>query len=162
MTNEKWFRHVVRVRYQETDQMGVVYHSNYLTWFEIGRTELIRALGKPYTDFERAGLLLPVLEINAQFKQPARYDDVIAIYTKVSELSSLRISFDVEVRRWSEEDALKNEGEAIFLSQKTDLRNGELLVSGTTRHVWVNMEWKPVRMDKSFPELYNLLNDSIS
>lgn len=132
----KTFRYEIRVRYQETDQMGVVYHANYLNWFEIGRTELIREMGMPYRTLEAKGLLLPVTEAELRFLQPARYDDSITILTQVAEFSTLRLRFANEI-----------------------YRNDELLVSGGTRHVWVNRDFKPVRIDKHAPELYELIKE---
>ncbi|MGF9714907.1 acyl-CoA thioesterase [Paenibacillus naphthalenovorans] len=132
----KTFRHHIRVRYQETDQMGVVYHANYLNWFEIGRTEMIWEMGMPYRTLEAKGLLLPVIEADLKFHQPARYDDSITILTRIAEFSHLRIRFESEVHRES-----------------------ELLVSGCTRHVWLNRDWKPVRIDKEAPDVYALIKE---
>ncbi|OCT11693.1 thioesterase [Paenibacillus pectinilyticus] len=142
MSQERWHQHQLRVRYQETDQMGVVYHANYLTWFEIGRTELIRSLGYPYRKIEEKGLLLPVTEADLKFKKPARYDDQVGIYTRVSLMSSVRLQFAYEIRRISIENPELPE---------------ELLVTGTTGHVWVNPSWKPVRIEKEAPELWQLI-----
>ncbi|SCW54674.1 acyl-CoA thioester hydrolase [Paenibacillus tianmuensis] len=127
-------QHALRVRYQETDQMGVMYHANYLNWFEVGRTEMIRELGMPYQALEARGLLLPVIEADLKFRSPARYDDLVTIDTKVVELRSLRIQFAYEIKR----------GE-------------EVLVTGRTQHVWLNRDWKPVRIDREVPDLYALL-----
>lgn len=147
MTQERWYQHQFRVRYAETDQMGVVYHANYLNWFEIGRTELIRELGYPYRTIEEKGLLLPVVEAEVKFLKPARYDDVVGIYTRVLEKTSVRLHFAYEIRRVNEEAA-----------QAADERQGDLLVTGTTRHVWVNPSWKPIRIEKEAPELWQLLS----
>ncbi|MDQ1910020.1 thioesterase family protein [Paenibacillus sp. GD4] len=132
--SSQWFTHPLRVRYQETDQMGVVYHANYLNWFEIGRTEMIRQLGMPYGRIEENGLLLPVVEAELKFHAPAKYDDEIIMKTRIASYTNVRLEFQSEVRR----------GE-------------ELLVSGGTRHIWVNRDWKPARIDKAAPELYTLL-----
>ncbi len=78
-----WHAWPLRVRYQETDQMGVVYHMNYLNWFEIGRTEAIRALGIAYRDLEAEGLFLPLTDAQMVFKRAARYDDEVVVYTKL-------------------------------------------------------------------------------
>src|SRR4051812_4261863 len=86
----RWFTHLIRVRYHETDQMGVVYHTNYLNWFEIGRTELIRELGMTYQQIEEKGIILPLLEVGMKFKQPARYDDIICIRTRIAEYTHMR------------------------------------------------------------------------
>jgi acyl-CoA thioester hydrolase len=92
-------RSTVRVRYAETDQMGVAYHGNYFAWFEVGRTDLLRNLGVTYRDLESGGLRLPVIEAQAKFLRPARYDDVLDIHTRVASLGGVRIAFEYEVRR---------------------------------------------------------------
>ena len=99
MSQERWHHISCVCDMQETDQMGVVYHANYLTWFEIGRTELIRSLGYPYRKIEEKGLLLPVTEADLKFKKPARYDDLVGIYTRVSQMSNVRLQFAYEIRK---------------------------------------------------------------
>jgi acyl-CoA thioester hydrolase len=83
-----------RVRYAETDQMQVVYHSNYLIWCEIGRTEFIRSLGTPYAELERQNVGLAVVEATIRFHAPARYDNLIRVTTTVSDVRSRAITFD--------------------------------------------------------------------
>jgi acyl-CoA thioester hydrolase len=83
-----------RVRYAETDQMQVVYHSNYLIWCEIGRTEFIRALGTPYAELERQNVTLAVVEASMRFHAPARYDNLIRVTTTISEVRSRTLTFD--------------------------------------------------------------------
>ncbi|HWL40934.1 MAG TPA: thioesterase family protein [Gemmatimonadaceae bacterium] len=83
-----------RVRYAETDQMQVVYHANYLVWCEIGRTELIRALGTPYAELERQNVTLAVVEANLRFHSAARYDNLIRVGTTISEVRSRTITFE--------------------------------------------------------------------
>ncbi|MFN0220819.1 MULTISPECIES: acyl-CoA thioesterase [Paenibacillus] len=117
--------------------MGVVYHANYLTWFEIGRTEMIRSLGMPYHALEDRGLLLPLTDAELKFRLPAKYDDWITIRVRVSAYSNLRLTFACEIKR----------GE-------------ELLVTGETKHVWVNRDWRPTRIDKEAPDLYELIRTS--
>ena len=92
-------RSTVRVRYAETDQMGVAYHGHYFAWFEVGRTDLLRNLGVTYRDLETGGIRLPVIEAHARFLRPARYDDVLDIHTRVTSLGRVRIAFEYEVRR---------------------------------------------------------------
>lgn len=89
----------LRVRYAETDQLGVVYHTNYLIWCEVGRTDLIRAHGIPYTDIERDGNALAVAELGIRYRAPARYDDEIAVMTTLSEVRSRSLRFDYEITR---------------------------------------------------------------
>lgn len=150
MTEERWHQHQFRVRYEETDQMGVVYHANYLTWFEIGRTELIRELGYPYRRIEEKGLLLPLVEAEIKFKKPARYDDLVCVNTRVIDMSSVRFHFAYEIHKVSEEMTALTADSAAQPS-------GELLVTGETHHVWVNPSWKPIRIEKEAPELWQLL-----
>ena len=88
----------VRVRYAETDQMGVVYHANYLAWCDIARTDLIRSLGGPtYAEIERDGTALAVVEAQLRYIRPARYDDVIRIATRVTQVRSRVVRFDYEL-----------------------------------------------------------------
>ncbi|NOT61685.1 MAG: acyl-CoA thioesterase [Acidobacteria bacterium] len=106
-----WEETRVRVRYAETDQAGVVYHANYLVWFEVGRVELCRAYGFNYRDMEKeADAFLPVTECRVTYRQPARYDDELRIRSRVTALRSRAVSFAYEVRRASD-DALLAEGE---------------------------------------------------
>ncbi len=161
MSVQIWYQHKVRVRYQETDQMGVVYHANYLNWFEIGRTEMIRALGFPYRQLEELGLLLPVVEAQLKYKLPARYDDILGIYTRVATLSPIRLRIEAEIRKLGDE--VLKESESIGLTaRRVDHTDGELLVSGYTEHVWVDSNWKPARIDKQAPALYNGIKQQFS
>jgi len=89
----------VRVRYAETDRMGVVYYANYFVWFEVGRTEWLRETGATYREMEREGIALPVIEAHCEYRQPARYDDEVEIHTRATLLTPVRIRFDYELRR---------------------------------------------------------------
>ena len=89
----------VRVRYAETDRMGVVYYANYFVWFEVGRTEWLRETGWSYRDMESDGVGLPVIEAHCEYRQPARYDDEIEVRTRATLLTPVRIRFDYEVIR---------------------------------------------------------------
>lgn len=114
---------MVRVRYGETDKMGVAHHSSYLLWFELGRTGLLRAAGHSYRDLEASGVMLPVVEYGAQFLKGAHYDDELAIETTIREVKSRVITFDYRV-----------------------LREGDMISHGFTRHVWVDEKNKPRRL----------------
>jgi acyl-CoA thioester hydrolase len=92
-------RTTVRVRYAETDRMGVVYYANYFVWFEVGRTEWLRETGWTYHAMEQEGVSLPVIEARCAYLQPARYDDQIEILTRASLLSPVRVRFDYELVR---------------------------------------------------------------
>jgi acyl-CoA thioester hydrolase len=89
----------IRVRYAETDKMGVVYHANYFIWFEVGRCELLRAVGKSYRDLEAEGIRLPVIEAHCEYKSPALYDDELVVKTRGKLLSSARVEFMYEISR---------------------------------------------------------------
>jgi acyl-CoA thioester hydrolase len=121
-------RHQVRlrVRYAETDQMGVVYHSNYLIWMEIGRVELVRARGFNYKDLEHSeGILLSVVEAQCRYLYPARYDDEILVETEVTRANARMIEFGYEIR--------------AAASQR-------LLATGMTKHCWLNREMRPTKL----------------
>jgi len=89
----------IRVRYAETDKMGVVYHANYFMWFEVGRCELLRAIGKSYRDLEAEGIRLPVIEAHCEYKSPALYDDELVVKTRGNLLSPARVEFLYEISR---------------------------------------------------------------
>ena len=95
-----------RVRYSETDQMGVVYHAEYLVWCEVGRTDLIRALGLPYADLERRGTALAVAEASIRYHAAARYDDIIRVETRLVDVRSRAITFEYVIRNASTGDRL--------------------------------------------------------
>ena len=108
----------IRVRYGETDQMGVVYHANYASYFEVGRTEWLREYGITYKSMEETGVMLPVISLEIKYKNSARYDDLLTIKTSIKKLPSARIEFDYE---------LVNE-------------SGDLLATGSTDLVFINMK----------------------
>lgn len=121
----------VRVRYPDTDQMGVVYHARYLEYFETGRTELLRDLGLPYASIEARGVLLPVLEAHVVMRRPARYDDLLTVVSMLRELPTARMSIDYEI-----------------------MRDGELLVTGSTVHAFTTADgMRPVRPPRELMEV---------
>jgi acyl-CoA thioester hydrolase len=124
----------ITVRYAETDMMGIVYHGNYLPWFEVGRTTLLKECGLPYRELEAQGYLLPVIELGVKFLKPALYDDTLTIVTRLPERPLLRIRLEYEVRR----------GE-------------ELLVTGFTVHSFINKAGEPVRPPPAFKEKMRVL-----
>lgn len=123
----------VRVRYAETDRMGVVYHANYLVWFEVGRTDLLRHAGWSYREMETDGCSLPVIEAHCQYIQPARYDDVLEISARGTRLSPVRVRFDYQVVRQS------------------DTR---LLAEGYTVHAATDAHGKPRRLPERVIDLF--------
>jgi acyl-CoA thioester hydrolase len=123
----------LRVRYAETDKMGVVYHSNYLIWFEIGRTDWLRHTGWTYRDMEAGGFQLPVIEAHCEYERGARYDDDIEIRTRATKLSPVRIQFDYEAIRRAD---------------------GARLATGHTVHATVDRNGRPVRMPDRVRDLF--------
>ncbi len=93
----------VRVRYSETDQMGVVYHGSYIPYFEIGRVEWLRKKGISYKALEEDGIALPIVSMKIDFKKPARYDDILTVTTKLKVYSGVKIEFDCQIHNESEE-----------------------------------------------------------
>jgi acyl-CoA thioester hydrolase len=115
----------VRVRYAETDQMGVVYYANYFVWFEVGRTDLLRSLGGSYRELEAEGIFLPVIEATCEYAQSGRYDDELEIRTDGRVLSPIRVEFTYEVVR---------------------LADGDTLARGRTMHAAINRAGRPCRL----------------
>lgn len=109
----------IRVRYSETDQMGVVYHGNYAQYFEIGRVEWLRTLGISYKWMEENGIMLPVISLSMNYKISARYDDLLTIKTIMKKLSAVKIEFDYEIH--NEQNELLTTGNSIlvFVDMKT-------------------------------------------
>lgn len=124
----------LRVRYAETDAMGIVYHTNYIVWFEVGRGEFMRQQGGNYREFEAQGLYLPVTEVDARFVAPARYDDVVVVRTSVAEVRSRTITMYYEV-----------------LMQET----GQLLVTGHTKHLCTDREGRVRRFSSDLVDAFS-------
>ncbi len=125
---------VERVRYADTDQMGVVYYANYLVWFEIGRAEWLRAQGLSYRDVERGGTVLPVIEARCEYLLPMRYDDEVEIRTRAALVSAIRVEFHYTVVRRAD---------------------GALAARGLTRHVATDPSGRPRRMPAAVRSLFS-------
>jgi len=123
------------VRYQETDQMGVVHHSVYPIWFECGRTDLIQKAGITYDQMEKDGIMLP---LKCRFASPCFYGDTVIVKSGVKDMKPTRITFCYEIFR---KGCIKP------------------AASGETEHAWANGQLKPVNMKKYRPDLYQLLID---
>jgi acyl-CoA thioester hydrolase len=124
----------LRVRYAETDAMGIVYHTNYIVWFEVGRGEFMRQRGGDYRQIEEQGLYLPVTEVVARFLSPARYDDLVVVRTSVAEVRSRSVTMYYEV-----------------LMQDTD----RLLVTGHTKHFCTDEEGRVRRFPRDLIEAFS-------
>lgn len=94
----KSFETKIRVEYHHTDQMGIVHHSNYVKFFEVARTEWLRAIGLTYAEMERRGVMMPIVEVNIKYRQPAYYDELISVTAFVDELPMARMRFRYEIR----------------------------------------------------------------
>ena len=119
----------IRVRFSETDAMGVVYHANYLPWCEVARTQLLAEVGLPYVELQASGFLLPVLEANLKYRSPARYEDLISVHAVMKEMPRVRIRIDYEI-----------------------FRGNELLVTGYTQHAFMNREGQAIKPPAFFTE----------
>ncbi|OUU61077.1 MAG: hypothetical protein CBC20_00905 [Verrucomicrobia bacterium TMED60] len=120
----------IRVRYEETDQMGVVYHAKYFNWFEVARVQLLDEIGIPYKELEKEGYFLPVLSCSAIFKHPAHFDDRLIIMLEISLASLLRLKVAYEV--W---------------------RKDLMIATGTTEHAFISKDGKVIRPPASFVSL---------
>ena len=126
----------LRVRYAETDQMGVVYYANYLVWMEVGRVELCKACGFSYRDMEiDDGVLLAVAEAQCRYRAPARFDDEVIVKTWIAEANSRVVTFAYEVRLADSET---------------------VLATGTTRHLFVNRQMERTRMPDKYRPLFGV------
>jgi acyl-CoA thioester hydrolase len=128
---------IVRTRYAETDQMGFVYHSHFFAYFEVGRVELVRATGTSYAALEEHGIMLPLRECGAQFHRAARYDDLLAIGTRVELLTAVRLRFGYQVHRIAPEGATH-------------------LATGFTDHLFMDRNGRPARVNRR-PEVWRIL-----
>ena len=109
--------HTLRVRYADSDQMGVAYYANYLVWFEVGRTEWLRARGYAYRDLEARGVFLPVTAAACRYLAPCRYDDLLRVLTRVAEVGRTRVRFDYRVLKEDGTPAAVGHTEHCFLSR---------------------------------------------
>ena len=133
-TDPKIVETQVRVRYAETDQMGVVYHANYLVWFEIGRVEFIRQMGLNYKEMEtEENCMIAVVEATARYRAPARYDDELVIQTRLTAARSSVIRFNYKIVRVADE---------------------AVLCEGETMHVVVTREMKKTRLPQRYAERF--------
>jgi acyl-CoA thioester hydrolase len=123
--NEPVFRTQCRVLYGDTDAAGVVYNANYFRYFELGRTELMRAWVRPYRDIEKLGIIMPVAECFSRFKAPAHYDDLLTIETSIGDIKKFSCRFNYRITR-----------------QEHETQKPKLLVKGYTLHASVNLEGK--------------------
>lgn len=123
------------VRYQETDQMGIVHHSVYPIWFEAARTDFIAQAGLHYRDMEQAGVWLPLKSLSCQFIHGAKYEDVVTVTTSITNLTPARLEFAYRVEN----------------------QDGVLLVTGATLHGFTTPQLKPISLKKHFPQFWEVI-----
>ncbi|GGE62572.1 acyl-CoA thioesterase [Priestia taiwanensis] len=129
----------IEIRYAETDQMGVVYHANYLVWMEIGRTQLIKDLGFSYAELEKRGIVSPVVDLSISYKRPTHYGETVTIKTWIQENTGVQTSYAYEV---------VNE-------------QGEVCIEATSRHVCVNKEdFRPIIVKRVLPEWHKVYEEN--
>ncbi len=133
MTDQDVVETSLRVRYAETDAMGVVYHTNYIIWFEVGRGEYLREKGSEYREFEGKGFYLPVIEVDARFLAAARYDDVVVVRTSLQQFRSRSITLYYEV---------------------VNKDTGLLLATGHTRHLCTDQEGRVQRFPQQMIDVF--------
>ena len=126
----------IRVPYADTDRMGIVYHTNYIKYFETGRAEFLRAAGYPYAQLEAEGIWLPVMTVQCEYKSPATFDDVLVIETRVGEIKSASI---------------------VMVYKIYKKETGELVAKGETKHPITDKKLRLVRLKNVKPELLELL-----
>jgi len=126
----------IRVRYAETDQMGVVYYSNYLVWMEVGRVELCKACGFNYRDMERDdGILLAVAEANCRYRSPARFDDEVIVKAWISQAGTRMATFSYEMRLAADD---------------------RLLATGYTKHLFLTRDFRPARLPEKYYRFFGI------
>jgi acyl-CoA thioester hydrolase len=123
----------LKVRYVETDQMGIVHHSNYYAWFEVGRTEYITEIGMTYKQMEEAGIMLPVVESSCKYIEGAKYEDILIIETFMQALNGAKVIFNYNVVRESD---------------------GKILAKGSTTHAFVNEKFRVVNLKKANADMW--------
>lgn len=128
---------VIRPRYAETDQMGVIYHGNYFTYFEVARSDFFRQTGFTYKALEALGIIMPVIECGCKFIRPVLYDETIAIDTKCMWNGKIKVTFEYTI---------KNESTL------------EILAEGFTKHTFVTKDLKPARVKDLDPEFVKIMN----
>lgn len=125
-----------RVAYVETDAMAIVHHSNYIRWFEMGRNDMLRTIGYPYSKLEKMGIWMPVIGVTCDYKSPAVFDEVVLIRTWVD----------------------KVKGASVYLAYEVvGKESGEVKVTGSSSHGVTDTDLRPLRLKKEFPDLYEKL-----
>ncbi|HCP15524.1 MAG TPA: acyl-CoA thioesterase [Peptococcaceae bacterium] len=129
-----------KTQYYETDQMGIIHHSNYIRWFEEARIDMLEQLELGYAEMEASGIMIPVLGVSCEYKKMTRFGETVEISAKLTSFTGLRLTIEYEV---------------------LEKQSGELRCVGETRHCFVYQEGKPLNLKKKFPNIYDLLLDAL-
>lgn len=124
--------------YYETDQMGIIHHSNYIRWFEEARIDFLEKVGFPYAKMEQEGVMIPVLGASCVYKNAVRFNDIVLIIPKIEEFNGFKMTVSYKVIK------------------KCD---GMLMATGETKHCFTTLDMKPVRTKRDFPDIYKTFND---
>ena len=130
-----------RAQYYETDQMGIIHHSNYIRWFEEARLNFMEEIGFPYSKVEDLGIIIPVLAVNCQYKTMVHYNDIVDIYTKITKFTGVKMTIEYRV---------------------IDQATGELRCTGESSYAFLNKDYKRVRMRREYPDLYEIFMSHVA
>lgn len=128
--------YIHKVQYYETDKMGITHHSNYIRWFEEARVEFLESVGWGYDKLEEMGIMSPVLGVECQYRESTTFADEIAINVSVAEFNGLKFTINYEM---------------------INLKNGHVVLTGTTRHCFLDKNMAPIRLKKEYPEFYDAM-----
>ena len=125
--------------YYETDQMGIIHHSNYIRWFEEARLSCLKQMGLSYESMEERGIMIPVLSVSCQYKSAVRYDDKIVIYVSITQFNGVKMKVAYEVR---------------------DAESGELRTTGESEHGFLDKNFRPLRLKRDFSDIFETLKQN--
>lgn len=128
--------YIRKVFYYETDQMGIVHHSNYIRWFEEARIDYLSSIGYPYDEIERLGLISPVLSVNCEYLDMVRFGDTVNVNIKLTSFKHVKFAFDYVI---------------------TDMKTGDVRAKGSTLHCFLNRQGRPANLKKDYPEIYGIM-----
>lgn len=129
-----------RVHYYETDQMGIVHHSNYIRWFEEARCDYLQKLGCEYSVMEKKGVIIPVLAVSAEYKSMVHYGEIVKIIPKFENFNGIKFSISYQIM---------------------DRESGELRTTGESKHCFLGRDYKPLMLKKSYPDLYEIFLNNV-
>lgn len=129
-----------KTQYYETDQMGIIHHSNYIRWFEEARIDMLEQMDLGYAELEAKGIMIPVLGVSCEYKRMTRFGETVEISAKLTNFTGLRLTIEYEIQ---------------------EKQSRELRCVGETRHCFMDPEGKPLHLKKKFPDIYELLMEAL-